>query len=210
MICENCVSLLPLNCGYQCKICGKPVEHAEELCHDCTESEHIFTKGMGIFYYDDIMRSSIHKFKYQGRREYGRFYGNAAWKYGQEQLKEWNPQVLVPVPVHISRKIQRGYNQAEVIAGVLAEQIGLPVATDVVIRKKKTKAQKDLSPEERKRNLESAFAKGKSPLLWKRVLLIDDIYTTGSTADAVSRILRESGAEEIYVLSICIGKGFMV
>lgn len=210
MICEKCVSLLPLNCGYQCEKCGKPVEHAGELCPDCTESEHVFTKGMGIFYYDDIMRSSIHKFKYQGRQEYGRFYGNAAWKYGQEQLKKWNPQVLVPVPVHISRKIQRGYNQAEVIAGVLAEQMGVPVAADVVIRKKRTKAQKDLSPEERKQNLEAAFAKGKSPLLWKRVLLIDDIYTTGSTVDAVSRILRESGAEEIYVLSICIGKGFMV
>lgn len=210
MICEKCVPLLPLNCGYQCEKCGKPVEHTGELCPDCTESEHIFKKGMGIFYYDDIMRSSIHKFKYQGRQEYGRFYGNAAWKYGQEQLKKWNPQVLVPVPVHISRKIQRGYNQAEVIARVLAEQMGVPVAADVVIRKKRTKAQKDLSPEERKQNLEAAFAKGKSPLLWKRVLLIDDIYTTGSTVDAVSRILRESGAEEIYVLSICIGKGFMV
>lgn len=210
MICEKCVPLLPLNCGHQCEKCGKPVEDAEELCHDCIESEHVFTKGMGIFLYDDIMRTSIHKFKYQGRREYGRFYGSAAWKYGKEQLERWNPQVLIPVPVHKSRKAERGYNQAEVIARVLADQMGIPVASDVVIRIKKTKAQKDLSPEERKKNLESAFAKGKSSLLWKRVLLIDDIYTTGSTADAVSKILRASGAEEIYVLSICIGKGFMV
>lgn len=210
LICKECVSLLPLNCGYQCIKCGKPVEEPEELCHDCMEYTHEFEQGMGIFCYDEIMRRSIHKFKYQGRREYGRFYGIAAWRYGKEQLKKWKPEVLVPVPIHTSRKRERGYNQAEIIAEVLGGCMDLPVAADVVIRKKKTIAQKELSSEERRKNLESAFAKGKNPLRWRRVLLIDDIYTTGSTADAVSRILRECGAEEIYVLSICIGRDFVV
>lgn len=210
LICPACAQELPLNCGYHCQKCGKPVEQSGDLCQDCTEYIHEYTQGMGIFLYDDKMRASIHRFKYMGRREYGRFYGIAAWKFGQEQLKRWNPQVLIPVPVHQSRKRTRGYNQAEVIARELAKQMQLPVETNVVIRKKKTKAQKELSPEERRKNLESAFAKGKDPLLWKRVLLIDDIYTTGSTADAVSKILWECGAQEIYVLSICIGRGFMV
>lgn len=210
MICAKCIPFLPVNQGNRCKKCGKPVKNEEDLCHDCVEWEHEYTQGAGIFLYDDIMRKSIHKFKYMGRREYGRFYGTAAWKYERELLEKWAPEVLIPVPVHISRKTDRGYNQAEVFARALAEKMGLPVATDVVIRKKKTKAQKDLDPEERRKNLEYAFTKGKNPLLWRRVLLIDDIYTTGSTADAVSRVLKECGAGEIYVLSICIGKGFVI
>ena len=86
----------------------------------------------------------------------------------------------------------------------------IPVITDAVICAEKTKVQKELTKEERKKNLEHAFRMAKNPFPWKRVLLIDDIYTTGSTADAISRELRGAGVQEIYVLSICIGLGFMV
>lgn len=181
-----------------------------DYCHDCMELSHEYTQGTGVFLYDDIMRKSISYFKYMGRREYGRFYAAAAWKYKKDILKQWNLQVIIPVPVHISRKIKRGYNQAEIIARVLGEIMGLPVAVDAVLRKEKTTAQKELSPEERRKNLKHAFIKGRDPFLWKRVLLVDDIYTTGSTADAVSRVLKERGAREIYVLSVCIGKGFVI
>ena len=210
MICQDCVKRLPLVVRPRCAKCGKPVAEGEELCSDCQEMVHEYTQGVAVFVYEEIMRKSISYFKYMGRREYGRFYAAAAWKFEKETLKRWNPQVIVPVPVHISRKVQRGYNQAEIIARSLGERVGLPVAADAVIRKAKTKAQKDLSPEERRKNLEKAFTKGKNPFPWKRVLLVDDIYTTGSTADAVSRVLKECGAQEIYLLSVCIGKGFVV
>ncbi len=210
MICQACLSKLPLVKEPRCVKCGKPVHEEGTLCRDCTEISHEYTQGIGVFLYDEVMRKSISYFKYQGRREYGRFYGAAAWEYEREILKKWAPQVIIPVPVHISRKIARGYNQAEVIACELGRKMRLPVAANAVVRTEKTIAQKDLSPEERRKNLEHAFVKGKNPFLWKRVLLIDDIYTTGSTVDAVSHILKESGAEEIYVLSVCIGKGFVV
>lgn len=210
MICTACVEKLPYVGMHVCRKCGKPVYPEEEFCSDCLTIVHEYDQGMGVFLYDDVMRVAISKFKYMGRKEYGTFFGRAAWDYAREQLTLWRPEVIVPVPVHRSKKIERGYNQAAVIGRELAEYTQLPIAEDVVIRKEKTKAQKELSPEERRQNLQQAFTPGKNPFLWKRVLLVDDIYTTGSTVDAVSCVLKGMGAEEIYVLSICIGRGFMI
>ena len=210
MICTGCVEKLPLVEGKRCQKCGKPIHPDESYCADCLEYSHEYDQGIGIFLYDDLMRSSISHFKYMGRREYGRFFGMAAWKYGKEMLELWKPEVLVPVPIHSSKKVDRGYNQAEMIARVLGEYMKIPVAADAVLRVEKTTAQKELSQKERRENLKTAFRLSKNPFPWKRVLLIDDIYTTGSTADAVSRVLKDAGVQQIYVLSICIGRGFMV
>lgn len=210
MICGSCLKKLPLVSVPFCEKCGKPVPKGERLCHDCEAVEHAFTAGMGIFVYDEIMRKSMHKFKYLGRREYGQFYGTAAWVYGKERLKKWGIQVIVPVPVHSSRKRARGYNQAEVISNVLGRYMQVPVAADALKRCTKTAAQKDLSVEERRKNLEHAFSVTGISFPWKRVLLVDDIYTTGSTADSAALELKKYGIQEIYVLSICIGRGFVL
>ena len=220
IICKNCIEKLPFVTGPTCRRCGKPLGDDEEagemqdleekLCTDCQETEHIFRQGVGIFVYDDVMRKSIYQFKYQGRREYGKFYGMCAWQAAGEKLRSWKPQTIVPVPLHRKKYRMRGYNQAEVVAAQLGGYLKIPVQSGCVVRVKNTKAQKDLSPELRRENLEGAFAPGKEKLAGRRILLVDDIYTTGSTADAVSRVLAESGACEIYVLSVCIGKGNMI
>lgn len=210
-ICPGCAEKLPLVRGKTCIKCGKPLEEWDgEHCFDCEKEPHIFSKGMGVFAYDEVMGSSLHKFKYQGRREYGKFYAACVWRYGKSILKTWNPQVIIPVPIHRSRYLDRGYNQAEVIGGHLSKLMKIPMETGCVLRREKTKAQKDLTPQERRENLEHAFVPGKKAAFWRRILLVDDIYTTGSTMDAVSKILKQTGAGEIYAVSICIGKGFMV
>lgn len=210
MICDTCAKKLPFVQGTVCERCGKPVEETEKLCFDCQNLEHVFDQGMGIFLYNDIMRKSMHFFKYQGRKEYGEFYARAAWKRSREMLTCWKPEVIVPIPVHKIRLRERGYNQAEVIAEKLSALTGIPVETGYIIRKENTKAQKDLTPKERRENLQCAFILGKVKVHHDRILLLDDIYTTGSTMDAVSKLLKQGGAKEIYALSICIGKGFMV
>lgn len=210
MVCGSCLKQLPLVLAPKCVKCGKPVPDREELCYDCTVIEHAFTEGMGIFLYNEVMRKSLYKFKYLGRKEYGRFYGTAAWIYGKEKLQEWNPQVIVPVPVHISRKRKRGYNQAEVISEVLGHYMHIPVLKDALKRCTKTVAQKELTVEERRKNLQGAFAVTGIRFPWKRILLVDDIYTTGSTADSAAQELKKYGIQEIYSLSICIGKGFVL
>lgn len=211
LICDECVKKLPFVTGPTCRKCGKPIDPEDgERCFDCSGQEHVFDRGMGVFLYNDVMRKSIHYFKYKGRMEYGTFYAHCAWKAARENLELWKPQVIVPVPVHKMRLRRRGYNQAEIIGKELSRLTGIPCETGYVRRVTRTRAQKDLSPEERRKNLEHAFAPGRLSAEGKRVLLVDDIYTTGSTMDAVSRILKQGGAKEIYALSICIGRGFMV
>ena len=106
----------------------------------------------------------------------------------------------------------RGFNQASLFAASLGKQLHIPVYDSVLIRTLNTQPQKNLSPEKRMENLEKAFALHPElenhPLPFDRILLIDDIYTTGATMEILTRILKKAGVKEVYIFSICIGKGF--
>ena len=147
--------------------------------------------------------------KYKNRREYLDFYSQAlVHRYGR-WLSFIGADALVPVPVHSTRLRTRGFNQAEELAVRISRLSGIPVCSDFLIRTRKTVAQKNLNAAERLKNLQSAFGISpyyqKSPeAVPKTIVLIDDIYTTGSTAEACSRILMAAGAERVHVLTICI------
>ena len=114
---------------------------------------------------------------------------------------------LVPVPVHATRKKTRGFNQAEILARVIGKKLGIPVIPEMLVRNKKTLPQKDLSAAERLKNLSGAFAAGEIPEGIRSVILVDDIYTTGSTIEACARALRASGISRIYFIVICMTGG---
>ena len=109
--------------------------------------------------------------------------------------------------MHMYRNKQRvrGYNQAEVFARALSMELGIPLASNMVKRVRDTVPLKTLNPEERKNNLKNAFQTSKKIVQLEKVLLIDDIYTTGSTADAAADALHRSGVKDVYLLCICIG-----
>lgn len=117
-------------------------------------------------------------------------------------------EAVIPVPIHKNRRKKRGYNQAELFARELGKLLELPVDGEILVRTKDTTPQKKLDDRERKNNLKKALKIGKDSVQWKKVLVVDDIYTTGSTVDAAALVLKEAGVEEIYVLSIAIGKGY--
>ena len=112
----------------------------------------------------------------------------------------------MPVPVHPQKKRERGFNQAELVAKELGKLMGVPVDTNYLLRKEKTTPQKELTRQQRKGNLREAFAIKENGKYYKRVLLIDDIYTTGATIDAISEILRENKTKIIFFLTICVGR----
>ncbi len=189
--------------------CGKPLSEAEiEYCPDCMRRKHVFEKGRAAFVYDSRMRMSISRFKYHNRREYADYYAEALLRAHGRTLLSWQPDALIPVPIHRSRMKKRGYNQAALVADRIGERLGLPVEKDWLLRVKKTKPQKNLSDAERRENLKKAFQVRDNGVKLKRVVLIDDIYTTGSTLDAAAAALLEAGVEKVYFLSICIGRGF--
>lgn len=143
--------------------------------------------------------------------EYGKVYGRLLWDAKREWLQRIREPVLVPVPVHSKRYRKRGYNQAEEIAKEMARLSGLPMQSDLLVRVKHTAPQKELSKRERSRNLQGAFRcradYRKLCLQGKCAIIIDDIYTTGSTVEACSQTLLQAGFDKVYFLCVCIGKG---
>ena len=192
--------------------CGKPIESDEEYCQDCMGKETFFQYGYAVFLYDSRMKESVARFKYHARKEYAKFYGYAMYERFGDWIGRIAPDALIPVPIHRERYRKRGYNQAELIAVELGKRCGIPVISDYLVRTKNTLPQKELSDKERFANLCRAFSvRNEVQELYKNlkcVIIIDDIYTTGSTISACSQMLCERGIRSIYFLSVCIGKGY--
>ena len=184
--------------------CGKPVRAEEEYCPECSVRHRSFSEGRGIYLYDDRMRTSLVKYKYYGRREYGDFYAAAMCRYADKEIHQWNPDLIIPIPLHPSKRRIRGFNQAEYLADRIGDFYGIPIASGVLRKIKKTKSQKKLDAGERRRNLSDAFEVAERLDGWK-ILLVDDVYTTGSTMDAAAACLREAGADQVYFLTVCMG-----
>ena len=204
MICPECEKKLRPIGHPRCYKCGKPIEEGE-YCKDCQKHTHIFDQGRGIFVYDGIMRRSVTRYKYYGCREYGDFYAKAMYRYAWKNLNQWKPDLIVPVPIYKSKERLRGFNQAAYLANRLGCYTGIPVDTDLVQKVVKTKSQKKLNAMQRRKNLEKAFLVTKN-IRGKDILVIDDVYTTGSTIDAMAGCLRKRGAKNIYFLTVCIGR----
>ena len=206
-VCEPCRRKLRYIKEPRCKKCGKEIEKEEqEYCRDCQRFLHSFDKGAAVFAYDEVMRRSISMFKYHNRREYAVFYAKEMYQRCGHFLNRCKPDVILPVPIHRKKKRQRGFNQAELVAKELGRLMNVPVDTKYLIRAEKTTPQKELTRQQRKENLKKAFVLKNFDKKYERVLLIDDIYTTGATIDAISEILRENQSKFIFFLSICVGR----
>ena len=209
-ICPECRLRLPVIEAKRCRKCGKPIEDFDELCPDCEKEKHLYNCGLGIYIYDGTMRRAISELKYKGRREYGEVFGHLIFENARSELMYWNPDCLIPIPLHPQRARERGYNQAGIISEAVSEKSGIPTRTDILFRTMETGRMKELSAKDRTQNMIRAFAADGDCRGVKRVVLIDDIYTTGATIDAASAVLRKAGIDEIYFLAVCIGAGFMV
>lgn len=207
--CVECKTKIKYVREPQCKKCGRPImDEYKMICPMCEKGNHSFDKGMCVFEHTGEIKKSIYDFKYQNRREYSEFYAKEAVRIYGREIKKLNIHAIIPVPIHKEREIERGYNQALEFAQVLGRYTGIPVAKRVLIRKKKTSPQKELSETGRYINLKNAFAVEQSNLKGIRnALIVDDIYTTGSTIDACSSILKRAGVEKVYFLCISAGAG---
>lgn len=192
-----------------CLRCGRPLAEAEaEYCADCRKRSFRFRRNFAVLGYNEAARDSVVRFKYYGRQEYAAFYAEEILKARGEELLTLKADALIPVPIHRSRLRKRGYNQAELLARELSRRLGVPCRSDVLLRFRRTRAQKELGPDARIRNLRHALKvrRGAANGL-KTVLLVDDIYTTGSTVEACTRVLLEAGIAEVFCLTLCVGMG---
>lgn len=206
LICPACLPRLHFIKSPVCQKCGKEITNElAEYCYDCGKHRRSFEYGKALISYTDTARDSMVKIKYKNKREYLDFYIEAlALRYGTV-IRNMRADALVPVPVHPSRLKQRGYNQAGVLADGMGSRLGLSVSHTLLLRGKKTAPQKTLAPSERLKNLEQAFLIGEIPDGVESIILVDDIYTTGSTIEACTRALKRAGIKKVYFIAICIG-----
>ncbi len=206
LICEECEDKPVPVSGPRCMKCGRMLySDREEYCSDCREVIHFYDRAFSVFVYNDAMQQSIFRFKYQGKQEYADFYAESIYKYLGREIMGFKADALIPVPLHKDRLKKRGYNQASLIAGRLSKLTGIKVEEDLVQRVAATMPQKNLNREERRKNLKRAFLLSRNIVELTRVIIVDDIYTTGSTVDEMSLLLKEAGVREIYVVTVCSG-----
>lgn len=208
-ICEECKKKVTYVKEPRCKKCGKPVRYKEqEFCLDCGRKHFHYEQGRSIWVHKGPVPWSIYQFKYHNRRIYGKFYAKELYRLYGGKIREWGIDVIVPVPLHPRRRRKRGFNQTEIIARELSRLTGIPMETHWVKRVRYTEPQKKLNDKERRMNLKDAFVIGDMKKTYNRVLILDDIYTTGSTIDTIAKQLLEKCNKKSCFLTISIGQDF--
>jgi ComF family protein len=172
----------------------------DDLCARCRTSPLQIERIRAAVYFEGALREAIHHLKYKGHTALVKPLGNLMATYWQQHPMP--ADVVVPVPLHAIRLHERGYNQAALLARELTQQAGLTLDERMLVRKRATAPQVKLSAKERRENVHDAFYCCDDGLAGKRVLLIDDVCTTGATLEACAIALHESGARSVQALTL--------
>jgi ComF family protein len=204
-ICHDCEKTMKKIVPPLCIKCSKPIDMnaPEELCSDCRKHDHSFEMSRSVYAYEGIVKKGIYMFKYYNKPYFYRFFGRCLVDC-MKRTDYCRFDLVVPVPLHRSKLRIRGYNQSELLAKYISKNTDVPYV-DVLKRIKNTPKQSQVTKEERRKNLKDAFdiKSGKNESLTRKtVLLVDDVYTTGSTADECSKTLLKNGASKVYVITI--------
>jgi ComF family protein len=198
-LCAECLTQVPRVEPPFCARCGDKVA-TESLCTRCRTSPLQIERIRSAVYFEGALREAIHQLKYKGRTALAKPLGNLMAAYWQR-----NPMpsdVVVPVPLHADRLRERGYNQAALLAHELTREIGLTLDEQTLVRKRATAPQIELNARQRKENVQEAFCCSNDTLNGKKVLLVDDVCTTGATLEACAIALHEGGARSIQALTL--------
>ena len=206
-LCPECWKTLHFLDGPACAQCGLPFEidpGGETRCVACLAHPPAFDKARAIMRYDEASRKPILALKHADRLDLVPAFGRWLERAGRELLAQ--SDLIVPVPLHRSRLWKRRYNQSAELARVLSRMGGLPVDPFVLLRSRATPSQGEMpSASARRRNVRGAFSVSTqrvSTIGGRRILLVDDVMTTGSTAHACAKALKRAGAASVYVLAL--------
>ncbi len=187
--CEVCKSLGP-DCF--CAKCRSQVSYLKPSA---------FVHSVGI--YENTLSRAIMRFKYNKKTALAKPLGELMAKYLKNTVDTSNLNYFIPVPLHQKRFHERGFNHADLLCQELSNHFGIPTLTGLLMRTRETKPQFDLHPKDRLINVRGAFAvQGFAHIKNKKVMLVDDIYTTGATISECTRVLKESGAQEVHILTL--------
>ncbi len=201
MLCGECRrSFITLESPFVCPSCGRWTG-SDALCGGCITHPPYFTRGVYVFSFEGPLREAVHAFKFGGRIDVG----TALMHMGRERIASFGGafDLIIPMPVTDKRLKERGFNQSFIIAGEISRITGAPIDHETLVKAKETEDQYTLSKDERRRNVRGAFSlKDARTLAGKRLLLVDDLYTTGNTAREACRTLLRTKAKEILFFAL--------
>lgn len=206
IVCSICMASLDYLQGVTCIHCGKQLngQYLYSTCPDCKAGIFYYERAYSCFEYSGMGKVLMHKLKYEGKVQLAKVIAGLM----EERLKNegLKTDVIVPVPIHEKKLETRGFNQSYVIARELGERIGKPVI-NCLERTRDTTAQYNLDRTQRHLNIADAFSVRLRYNIdkYKSILLLDDIYTTGSTVNECSKVLKKAGAKTIYVITAATG-----
>ncbi len=203
-LCRSCHSKLAPSPSPACAGCGRALQAAllpkDYVCGECRREDRAYGRLLAAWNYQKPIDEILRALKYRRLDYLGPLLAAALTERFHRELSE--VELVVPVPLHWRRRLQRGYNQAEVIARPVAKQLSIPLC-QALARRKATSPQTGLPRAERKKNLAGVFRPAKPATIdGRRVLLVDDVFTTGATLGAAAAALRESGAQVVYALTV--------
>jgi ComF family protein len=206
-MCRPCIDQLPWLLGPACLTCATPFKSDSaqgSFCGTCLTETKAIDHCWCAFRFETPIQTYVHGLKFSGRWEMARLLADLM----AEQLLACQlplPDALLAVPLHPKRLRERGYNQARILARHLAKRLKRPCLSNTVIRIKHTLAQARLKPNERKRNMANAF-KLKKPIPYQHIALIDDVYTTGVTLNALATTIKNDSLKPIIIDAICLAR----
>lgn len=203
-VCEKCLQRIIIVNPPVCHICGLPLSPSfmgteRPLCKDCKNEKRYFSMARSVAIYEGVMRECIHLLKYDGKTGLSKPLGRMMVTLIKDEGIEGD--MIIPVPLHPRKRRERGFNQAELLSHEISKGINIPVDTKKLIKKKDTPSQTDLTRLERIKNVKGSFCV-RGGFKGKRILLIDDVFTTGATINECSKVLLEAGAEDVYVITL--------
>lgn len=204
-ICPSCRERMPAPPHPLCPICGIPFSSTgdDHCCSSCLKHPPPFHAARAALLHDGPGRDLVHAFKYNAMPHLRRPLALLVVEQLTDFVTAWQPDLIVPVPLHVRRLRSRGFNQVLLVGELLAREWRIPLCRRALRRVRWTEPQVSLAAGLRRENVRNAFSVTGTPLVsGRRVLLVDDVFTTGSTVEECSRVLVRAGAEQVLVITL--------
>ncbi|MBU0548408.1 MAG: ComF family protein [Candidatus Omnitrophica bacterium] len=207
LVCAQCWEKIEKNLPPFCASCGRRLDKlslAKNICSNCLKFKFHFDRAFSPCTYTGIIKKLIHEFKYSGKDYLGEPLGDLMNKF----IKDYRLPIeyidfIIPIPLHKSRMREREFNQAQILSEQIAKEFNTKILPDALVRTRPTRTQTELAFEERRKNVEKSFTVNDvRSIKDANLLLIDDVLTTGATSSEAARVLKDSGARIIFVMTL--------
>ena len=199
-VCPECLNSLPLIESKFCLKCGKPCNYLVEECRECRGKKFFFSQARSLGLYKGKLRDLVHKFKYGNSRALADVFAGLLVE--RVERKFFEVDLITCVPLSGPKRDERGFNQAQLLAEKIAQKVDVPFL-DLILQERETQDQSRLQAAERRKNVKGVFSVHRDQLpKAARIILVDDVFTTGSTVNECSRVLKKAGADSIRVATI--------